>query len=373
MEQVGNINENMRINYSPTKNDMLFKALRHLIEEGHFRPGDRLPSESALMKEFSVSRNTVRTALSRLAAENLIETRQGQGSFAIGPRDSAGTSRDDAIALILPCMPLTIYPYIIKGVENTVVQSGYHLILGDSNNDPDREISLVEQMISRGVKGLLIEPAFNAVRDTSSPLLDLLRNTRIPFVFIDGKIRGIEASSVQLDDRAAGRIAGDHLITRGHRRIAMIYKYEITSGIDRLAGLRDALHAADIPPSEELFLAYGEADEESRVGEVLTRRLMEMQNPPTAILYFNDEIALQSYLVFREMGLTVGRDISIMGFDDISFAASAEVPLTTIGHPKYNLGRWAAELLLDAVSGKNSVTELLIRPSLVERQSVAGI
>ena len=349
--------------------------VEHLRQES-YQCGDQLPTEHALTAQLDVSRTTVRQALRLLETEGLIEKRHGSGTFFLGEPDrSSERGTDRGLIGIANFITIEyIYPSIIQGIEDVLSENGYSLVLASGSRGVKQEYDAVRRIVDQGIKGLIIEPQNNLwVRD-DHPILQLIESLDIPVVTTHWGNFSKRISTVTIDDIQAGYQATRYLIEKGHRRIAYIYKSDSQSGFDRLSGYRKALSEAEIAPDESLIQGYDEEMEQANVeqGYLLTRELLTGPERPEAIFYFNDFIALQGYRAIREAGLSIPGDISVIGFDNYHTSALVDPPLTTFEHPKYDLGRWAAKLLLDELDENRPTLpmKLIFEPVLVERASV---
>lgn len=357
-----------------------------------YQIGQRLPTELELTKKLEVSRSTIRQALKLLQLKGIIEKRQGSGTFYLGPNGSKSFTPGSPLTLSDPAQTDNaqkgfiglvnfnylgyIYPEIVQGMEETLAANGYSLAIAPSNRDIEKEINSIQRLISQGVKGLIIEPSTNLQINESHPISEVIRNLNIPVVATHWGITNQFVSTVSVDDFIAGRLAAEHLLSLGHRRIGMVMKSDVQSGADRLSGYKEALLAAGITPKDEWCARYSNLDEVSdeHPGYGGTKQLLEIPGPPlTAIFYFNDQTAIEGYQAIHEAGLRIPEDISVIGFDNYQQSAFMSPPLTTFEHPKYDLGRWAAQVLLaDMEASSYSLRKKIVfEPVLVERASTA--
>jgi len=172
---------------------------------------------------------------------------------------------------------------------------------------------------------------------------------------------------VSLDDVAVGRMATEHLIKLGHKRIGGFFVSDVTYGAMRFQGYMEALHAASLPYTPWQSLWYTNEDEiEIFEG---TPRVMKRLEGCTAVVCCNDRLALHLIDVLTAAGFDVPGDISVIGIDNVDMAAMCKVPLTTIEHPKVELGRRAAQNLIKTIKTPDFDATHLIKPKLVERES----
>jgi GntR family transcriptional regulator of arabinose operon len=351
--------------------------IKQYLKNEEYKPDQKIPSEHEFAAQFHISRNTVRQALQELVSEGFIYKKQGMGSFFSGKTQNDQPDRSHLIGVITPLIASYIYPQIIQGVDDIARQKRYNMVLGSSNASPEKELACLQQMLEKHIDGLLFESTggFDNFRDSS--IFRILQQLTIPVVFMDWAPDDLDISYVSLDDVEGGFKATSFLAQAGHTRIACVYPRDHLAGRQRYEGYRKALDAYQIEYKSQLdkpttALEWNRADP----GYYLTKELLALgPNRPSAIFFFNDDAALRSYSAIRDADLKIPDDISIMGFDDFEFAAIAEVPLTTVVHPKYGIGKWAAEILLTQIENplRNLPTQLRIHPSIVVRDSVKSL
>ncbi len=351
--------------------------LVHRFKKERYQPGQKLPTEQELSRSLSVSRTTIRQALKLLEDDDIIVRRHGSGTFFAG--HAGPTPRPETtnglIGMVNFFFMDYIYPDILRGIEQTIFSEGYTLVLANSHQNEHQELLSVERLVEQGVKGLILEPSRNLQIRDDHPMAGLLDTLDIPVVTTHWGIEHRRVSTVSIDDECAGYEATRHLIERGHRSIAIVYKEDVQAGYDRYRGYRHALEEASLPHCEEWAAAYDSQLEldDPRQGYALTQRLLDIPQRPTAIFYFNDFNAIQGYRAIQEAGLRIPEDISVIGFDNYRSAELLYPPLTTFEHPKYRLGRWAARILLDEITEPRPrlPKKMVFEPILIERESVA--
>jgi LacI family transcriptional regulator len=276
----------------------------------------------------------------------------------------AGHSR--TIGLVVLDIANPFFTDVARGVEEAANAAGLAVILCNSDDRPAKEAAHLDVLAEQRVQGVLITPTAQL-----SPALEVLRARGVPVVFVDRRAPGPDQCAVSVDDVLGGRLAADHLLERGHRRIAFVGG---SSGLpqvhDRHEGIelavREALGSDDaltVLSPEALTVAGGRQAGEQIIGMPAARR-------PTAAICANDLIALGMLQEMVRHGVRVPEDFAIVGYDDIDFAAAAAVPLSSVRKPRYELGRRAAELLLDeARSEDHQHEQLCFEPQLVVRES----
>jgi GntR family transcriptional regulator of arabinose operon len=345
---------------------------RHLKDE-HYQAGQKILSENELMTQFNVSRSTVRQTLAELVNEGVIYKKQGLGSFFSG-KTQGTQNRSHLIGVIVPRLSFYIYPQIIQGIDDVAHKRRYNIVLGSSDVNPEKELVCLKQLLEKEIDGLLIEPSGGFQQFQDSQNFRVLKELKIPVVFMDWAFDDPEVSYVSPNDFEGGFRATNYLIKAGHKRIACVYPNDTLPGIQRYQGYRKAL-ATDQLDYDSKFDQSTTILKWNEPGQIaaMVRELIELgDDKPTAVFFFNDDAAFQGYETVRNAGLKVPDDVSLIGFDDSEFAVRAEVPLTTMIHPKYQLGRWAAEILFAQLERKGQATpqQILLNPAIAVRQSV---
>lgn len=276
----------------------------------------------------------------------------------------AGRSR--TIGLIVLDTANPFFADIATGVEQQAADSGLSLVLCNSDEKPVREEHYLSLLEEQRAFGILLVPAMHG-----SPLIEEIRQRGTPVVLVD-RASATGQCSVSVDDVAGGRLAVEHLIQAGHRRIAYVGgPLGIQQVADRLAGARAALAAAGIASNRlrvfdtaALNVACG-----LQAGEAIAA--ISAGRRPTAVFCANDLLALGVLQQMTRQGLNVPGDVAIVGYDDIVFAAAAAVPLTSVRQPRTELGRTATELLIDEANnaGAHHHRQVVFLPELVVRES----
>ena len=280
----------------------------------------------------------------------------------------SGSSR--AIGLVVIDAANPFFADVARGVEDCVDDVGGVVLLGNSGGEESRERRYLELFEEQRVRGVLIAPLTDA-----APPLGALARLGIPVVFLDRHAEDLQHSSVSVDDVAGGRNATEHLIAQGHRRVAFV------GGPSTLRQVRERREGAEavvvgIPGASLLVISTRGLT--VAAGRQAADDLVSMppELRPSAVFTANDLIAIGLLQGLLTHGLGVPRDVAIVGYDDIEFAAAAAVPLSSVRQPRVELGRRGAELLfeeLDDLEAGRAVEHQHIRfqPELVVRASSA--
>jgi LacI family transcriptional regulator len=255
---------------------------------------------------------------------------------------------------------------ILRGVEEALLSTEVRVVLASTHVHQQRERQWRERLADG-----LIDGAVLVLADSQSLHLQELRRRRIPFVVVDplGEL-GPADLSVSATNWAGGKTATEYLLSLGHHRIAaLLGPADFPSTRDRLAGYRVALQDANIPLDPAL-VRHGDFHVEQACIE--TKSLLSLPEPPTAIFVGNDEQALGVYRALQEQGIAIPDAMSVIGFDDLPYAAWVTPALTTIRQPLLEMGRVATKMLLRLIAGEpiDTIRVELATP-LIKRASCA--
>lgn len=276
------------------------------------------------------------------------------------------TSRSYTVGVLIPDLTNPLFPRIVRGIQDKLEESGYIPLIANTDNDPARERADIEAMRARQVDGLI-----TATAHRHDDLAIDGAGGELPVVLVNRRHEQGTRPSVVADDRLGVRLAIEHLVALGHRRIAHLAgPQDLSTGYLRLQGYREALADAGIEYDDELVLAADAFVEEE--GQRLCNELLDRGLEVTAIFAGNDLMALGCYDAFVARGIVCPDQISVVGFNDMPFAAWFDPPLTTVHLPQYEIGERAAELLLERLRDPAAEpTQMLLEPTLAVRGSTA--
>ena len=253
-----------------------------------------------------------------------------------------------------------------RGLGDRLTAEGIMLTVSSSDEDPDRETACIKLLEEHSVAGLVITPSNPSLRP-----LERMTERGTPAVLL-GRRQPVEGGwcAVTGDDSLGGAIIARHLLELGHRRVAYMNGRGSTRLLDaRHEGVRTSIEAAGASFAEIVTSNMTVAG-----GEQGTHAFLHLTDRPTALVCGNDLLALGALRVLQERRLRVPEDVALVGYDDVDFARSLGVPLTTVRHDKYALGYQAGELLLKEIGERDTHehSEILLPPELIVRTSTAG-
>ncbi|MBX3064311.1 MAG: substrate-binding domain-containing protein [Anaerolineae bacterium] len=260
------------------------------------------------------------------------------------------------------------YLRMLRGLENELALSRRKVLLFLRAEQLIDLPGLREWIEKSAVSGIV-----NITSNNYAGVVSLCQQSRLPCVQIDHHKQSDEDAcpTVKINNRGAILAAVDHLVDIGHRRIGMVTgRPENPAAQQRLEGYKHGLQYAHIP-FEPGLCRYSDANWDS--GHQMALELLSLPNPPTALIAFNDTAALAMMAAIRSRGLEPGRDVSVIGFDDMPFARESNPPLTTIRQPIEEIARQAAHLIGDLIDGCLTENERTVETALIIRRSTGPI
>ncbi|HEY5583863.1 MAG TPA: GntR family transcriptional regulator [Ruminiclostridium sp.] len=360
----------MQNDVSQTKYAKLMEYIKDEIIMGKIKPGDQIPSENTLALELSLSRHTVRKAISMLVNEGYLYTEHGRGTFCKDRSISRTNSRN--IGVMTTYISEYIFPRVIQGIDSVLSQKGYSIMLKNTDNDVEKEALYLQEILSKDLEGLIIEPTKSAISSNNIKFYNALDEHRIPYIFIHGVYQQLEDKpQIILNDSNGMYLAVKYLLELGHKNIIGIFKADDIQGIERHKGYANALSDSGMQYDPNNVVWFHTEDRKIKPYSAI-EGLIKRKKKIDAIACYNDQIAFGIYEKISELGLSIPEDISLTGFDDSYFATSCPTKLTSVSHPKELLGELAAQTLLDMINdpeySKTSIRKI-IEPELIIRDS----
>ena len=275
-------------------------------------------------------------------------------------------NRSWSIGLVISDISNPSFAEVARGIEEVVIERGWHIIVANTDYDRDKEAKYLKAMRDHKVDGL----ALASFASDSDDVVDL-HQAEENFVLLFRRHRRIQADLVGIDNRGGMIVAMDHLSGLGHRRIAVIRGPEDSTATDeRFDGYLEGLKRARVLFDGDL-IADGDLTMESGIAAM--ERLLALPEKPTAVLATNDFMAFGAMTAIMNRGLRIPEDMSVVGFDDIYVSGLPMVNLTTIHHPSREMGNAAAEILLKRIQAKRRprAKEVIFEPRLVVRGTTA--
>lgn len=354
----------------------LYKQLSNTIKEqlakGVYKPGDRLPSMDDLAKEFSINKITVRKALTELIADGLIYSIPAQGTYVSEPQqeEPRATNRLRTISLYSTEIILNdIGPYhmeMLNGLRQEISKLDASLVLLHSENarTPAEALNLIKRSEADAMVYLgPIDPT----------ILRYLIKNGPPAIILDNNLNDISVDTICVDNKEAGKTAMEHLLGLGHKNMAAVSGPEDHPVSEaRLQGVQEAINEFGIS-KVQLNIIPDNFTREG--GEEATKEILKSTKKPSAILYFNDEMAVGGLqALYRDTDLKVPDDISFISIDGTMWSRGTHPPLTSVYIPTQQMGKLAIRHLFAKLeSDSHYPSRTFVNLELVARESTAKV
>lgn len=286
------------------------------------------------------------------------------------------TGRIDVVGLVVPSVANPFWGTFARHLEGAALAQGYHVLLCNSERDPGRERNYLEELWDDGIRGVVLCSSLPSL-DHVTPLLD----RGLSVVAFDRTAQAGDPPAlvnISVDNVIGTELATRHLLDLGHRRLAFVSgSLRSINRSERFRGFSAALESAGLSVERDAVVwsgagdgSYGDLDA-AGLGRTAATELLSAPHPPTAIVAINDMCALGVCAGIRDVGLRVGQDVSVVGFDDILLADLSAPPLTTVRQPLAELATVTFENLRDRIDdpAARGGQSLLVRPELVVRAS----
>lgn len=350
----------------------LAEKIKKDILAGDFKPGQQIPIEDELVKLFGMSRNTVRQAVKILVNDGYLVKIPGNGTFVTEsqpqPNESAGSRR---IGVVLNQVNTYIFPSLLMGISDYLFEKDYSLVIRHTYNHIAKEEEILSELLEANLEGLIIEPTRSGLPRVNYDLYRRIEET-LPCVLVHAEMTGFRFPSVTVDDAGGFELLVDHLVSKGHTKIAAFCKSDEQTGVKRFLGYAAGLHKHGLKLDEGRVLWFADEDAPTLFSEANASRICSVLGESTAVMCFNDDTASRFYSFLERKGLSVPGNISLVGFDD-SIKDGVVPPITTIIHPKDGLGKAAGRAILGLIGNPSAEVSKCFVPVLVERDSVQDL
>lgn len=343
------------------------------ISSGALEAGDALPPVRELAATLGVNLHTVRGAYRMLAADGLVEVRQGLRTrvTAFDPRrlwPAESAARSHLVGIVLPTLANPFYTELVEGAQESARRTGTLLVVATTHDDQAQALRSIAQLAARGVDGII------AVSTEISPLLagpggDMAGERHLPLVVVDRP--GAPGHVVEVDLAQVAYLATRHLVEHGHRAIGLVSVAGPASNVEPLGkGHRRALAEAALPVREELVVraaGWGPDD-----GDAAAMRLLVAPDRPTALVAISDLLAIGALRAARRLGLRIPDDVALVGVDDIPLLEAVDPPLTSVALPARTMGAEAMTTLEQIWAGEARTPRRVVLPARLELRESCG-
>jgi LacI family transcriptional regulator len=278
---------------------------------------------------------------------------------------SLRVQRAHVLGLIISDIQNPFFISIVRAIEDIAYRHQYSLILCNADEDPDKEALYIDLMMAEKVAGVVISPTHETATSCQR-----LADVGIPVVAIDRRVTNMPVDTVVVDNFGATLEIVSHLIADGHRRIGAVVGTPIaTTGHERRDGYLHALQMHGIP-LESALLCTGLPT--IATGYRLVNELLDLPTPPTALFLGNNLLTIGALKAIHERNLRIPDDVALAAFDEMEWMFVVKPALTVVAQPVYEMGRYAAELLLARIADPlRPIEEIVLQPTVHIRQSCA--
>lgn len=278
------------------------------------------------------------------------------------------TGRSFIMGLIVPDLLNPFLTELAQSLQRALRREKYALFVASSEGDPEIERDEISMMLARGVDALLL-----ATCQAGSKGFSGLLREQTPIVLVDRPLPRLRANFVGSDDRLGGKLATEHLLELGRRRLAYIGSPDVSAAAQRYRGFREALSLGNVSLRQDLVLSSTQLKEGDLEGYAMMRTLLGRKARPDGVFCHNDIVAIGAMRAALSAGLSIPGDIAFVGFDDVRFCRYLPIPLTSVNQRTDEVGEHAARLALALVAKESSQpSKVLLAPKLVVRASSAG-
>jgi len=266
--------------------------------------------------------------------------------FRVNPfARSLKTQRSRYVGILLPSITAPFFGSVVEALDKKLREHGYHSLISCYASSPGLERDNLQFLLGNGIDALVYAPE----DVTSDVFYELTANSGIPIVQVDRKIQGVSSDTVLADNTGASYQAVGRLISKGHRRIAILTgPRSVFSARERLMGYISALSDHGIAYDDSLVIS---ATNEFAAGYRGFNTLMQLPDPPTAVFATNYDITMGLITAAREQGVKIGDDMDFFGFDCVEICTMMQPPLPVVHQPEAQIGTTAAQYIIDRLSG----------------------
>lgn len=327
--------------------------MREEIRSGKYKRGEKFATELELTERFKVSRQTVRQALSQLCNEGYLVQRQGSGTYVSEIREKQRTNRTMTIGVLSSYISNYIFPSLIRGIEQELSANGYGMRLAATENRLDNEAVQLERYIENPVDGLIVEGTKTTLPNPNIHLYRQLIARDVPLVFLHAGYPELsDKVLVGMQEEEGGRQAVEYLISKGHTRIAGIFKSDDRQGLQRYAGFNEGLQKAGLP-IDDGHVKWFTTEDYAQSGFFKSGNWVEQfLSDVTAVVCYNDQTAVWLTRFLEEHGVRVPQDMLVVSFDQSSYYEMSGLKIVSFSHKKEEVGRIAAQKILHLIQGE---------------------
>ncbi|MGI6017562.1 MAG: GntR family transcriptional regulator [Marvinbryantia sp.] len=339
--------------------------LKQKILDGEFTDGEKLATENELARLYQVSRHTIRQALGVLEQEERIRRVQGSGNYIQMSGSSRQRKKSKCIAVNIRYVREYIFPDLLRGIQEELIQNGYTMLLFSTNNRVEQERKNLLECMNQNVAAILTDGTRSALPNPNASLYRQIKESGIPVLFMDSSYSGLEDfPTVGIDDFQAAKTLTEFFLKRGCERISCIFKVDSRTGQQRYAGYDAAMLEYGSMPPDEAVTWYSTGKEDEVLGEDYMKRYAKAD----AVICYNDRIAKKLIDRLLQRNVRIPEEVQVGSFDNSIYSELSAVRITSMNHPKEEMGREAVRKLMEMLKGKK-VESVQFSMELVEKDS----
>lgn len=349
------------------KYEKLYSWIKEQINSDVFHDGDRIPTELELSKMFSVSRDTVRTGISKLEDEGLLKRIKGSGTYVNSNPAANRFMHTDSrkIAIIMNETEIYIFPSIINGINQKLMEHGYSSVIQFTSNQFVQERILLQNALAGDYAGFIIEPTKSALPSYNQDLFEIIADCR-PAIVIHAKTNIPTLSAITSGDTEGGYILTKYLLEQGHTQIGYFCKSDDQPGPRRYEGYLRAFRELGRQLNESNILFYVTEDSADLFSIPVNPRIPEILKRCSVVICHDDKLACRLHNFIQQQEI----NIKIAGFDNSSLAEN--ICSVTVTHPQEEFGRFVAEKILEKIKNPTLDVSYDFTPELIVRSDVTN-
>ena len=341
--------------------------LQDRIEQGYYATNEKIPNEVELVKLSGLSRATVRQALRNLEQDGYIVRKKRVGSFVL--KTEKDTKNIPTVGILIPDIRSGYAPILARGAEDEATKNNISLILCNTDDLLSQAKYHIDRLINLKVSGVIYVPVAASDKDNLQ-IIKKLKRKNIPVVLADRGIQDSEIDIVTTNNFEGSRQIAQHLINEGHERIAFLSNKLYSTERLRYDGFISKMKEANINQDPAItILDKGAFNVNRYLSHV--HKILKNKKKFTAVYAGHDRIALLFYSAAKNMGLSVPKDFSLVGYDNMPLTT---ISLTTMHQPIYEMGQESVRLIISRINDENSnIKNIILNSTLIKRSSVRKI
>lgn len=348
-----------------------YKEIKNLLlqELSSMSPGDRLLSRPQLCKKLDTTRATLDKAIKELEQEGFLSSKNGSGTYLVELFESP-SYHTSSWGIIVPDIMYTVYSGLVRGLENVAQEHDISIIICNSDNQPQKQAQYIKRLVLSHVSGIIIVPIITDSIRENFQLYNQLIDIRIPIIFCNRSVEGINVPVVTSNNFYGGYIATKHLLEHGYRKIAYIAEKKYATSNERCQGYISALIEAGIDIKRKLIVFLGsEQNYEQQI-----KRLFEIEPELDGAFCFNDRVAEGILNALSCMKNNIPEDFGIIGYDNTEICERTNPCLTSVSYKNIEIGNKAGELMWKITNHQYTpdFQYYLFQPNIIVRNSCLG-